>query len=127
MENLSIEPTKSSPRINFDAANNLLEMSGESFPENVAGFYSPIFSWIKSYLSTLGTERMVLKMEIRYFNSSSSKVLMDMLELLDEHVEEGKTIEVFWHVHAENDMGIDYGEEFQEGVEFLPFHIVVND
>lgn len=125
MENLVIDATKSSPRIHFDSDKHKLEITGESYPEDVARFYAPIFDWLNHYLAGLGEERVELKMEIRYFNSSSSKVLMDMFDLLDEGVREGKNIEVFWHAHEDNDMGIEYGEEFKECVEDLPFQIVV--
>ncbi|MEO5349514.1 MAG: DUF1987 domain-containing protein [Magnetococcus sp. YQC-3] len=124
MENLQIESTKSSPRILFDAASHVLEMTGESFPEDAALFYMPIFKWLHLYLEGLGDEQVQVKVDINYFNSSSSKVLMDLFELLDEYVQKGKRIEVFWISHAENDTGIEFGEEFKECVAELPFHLV---
>ncbi len=43
MDNLRIEPTKYTPEIIFDAETNLLEIKGETYPENTAEFYAPVF------------------------------------------------------------------------------------
>ena len=125
MENLSIEPTKSSPRIFFDCENHVLEMSGESYPEDAAVFYTPIFNWLNHYLATLGDQQVQFKMNVHYFNSSSSKVFMYLFEMLDDYVNKDKRIEVYWISHEENDVGVEFGEEFKECVDSLPFHIVV--
>ena len=124
MENLQIGPSKSSPRIAFDCTSHVLEITGESFPEDAALFYMPVFKWLNLYLDGLGDESVQMKVDVNYFNSSSSKVLMDLFELLDEHVQKGKRIEVFWISQADNDTGIEFGEEFKECVVDLPFHLV---
>ncbi|MBF0182062.1 MAG: DUF1987 domain-containing protein [Magnetococcales bacterium] len=125
MEKLLIEPTRSSPRIRFDGQAHLLEVTGESYPEDAAMFYRPVFEWLTRYLEGLaaGVEVRV-KLDVNYFNSSTSKIFMDLFELLDDHVRAGKTIVAEWISHEENDMGIEFGEEFQECVTDLPIHVV---
>lgn len=122
MENLIIEKTKSTPGINFDAASGLLQLKGESFPENVVKFYAPVIDWIKDYLSC-ETKEITLEFEIIYFNSSTSKVFMTIFDLLDEEVANGKSIKVKWLCDSENETAIECGEEFQEDVKLLPFEI----
>ncbi len=125
MDNLHIEPTKSSPRVSFDCHRHVLEIVGESYPEDAHLFYRPVFDWLNDYLAQLGEETVQVKVDVSYFNSSCSKVFMDLFELLDDQVQNGKSIEVYWISHEENDMGIECGEEFKECVVALPIHITI--
>jgi len=124
MENLIIEPTKCTPAINFNKKNNILEIKGESYPENTSQFYEPVFEWIEQYFHSINIEPVIINIEILYFNSSSSKVLMDLFDLCEEASNEGKSIEVNWRYHEENDMALEYGEEFKEDLEVLNFNLV---
>ncbi len=124
MENLHIEATKSSPEIHLDREQHLLELRGESYPENTAEFYGPVFAWVEEYLEHAEDQDITVKMEIIYFNSSSSKVLMDFFDLLDDAVSEGKKIIVNWIYDEENESALEAGEEFQEDLESLTFNLV---
>lgn len=124
MENLLIEKTKSTPEINFNVALGLLQIKGESFPENVVKFYTPVIDWIKNYIST-ETKEIILEFEIVYFNSSTSKVFMTIFDLLDQEVGNGKNIKVKWLCNSENETAIECGEEFKEDINLLPFEIEV--
>ena len=123
MENLKLDGTKSTPEINFDLASGVLRIKGESFPENAAKFYTPVISWIKEYLKN-NTKEMVLEFEILYFNSSTSKIFMTLLDFLENEVKNGKKIIVNWKCDKENETAIEFGEEFKEDMDLLPFNIV---
>ena len=125
MKNLAIEATKQTPKVSFDADNHVLEFQGESYPENMVEFADPIFSWLEEYLEQLGEQPVTVNIELIYFNSSSSKMLLDLFDKLEEEVENnGKNITVNWIYHAENDSAEEYGEEFQEDLESLTFNLV---
>lgn len=124
MKNLHVAATKSSPAIHFDAETHILEVRGESYPENVAEFYAPIFRWLEEYLSILDQQETTLNIEIRYFNSSSSKVLLDFFALCDDAAEQGKHISVNWIYEKNNQSALEAGQEFQEDMEVLHFNII---
>ena len=124
MEDLKIEATKHTPEISFYASKNLLEIKGESYPENTSEFYAPVFSWLEEYFKQLGDDSVTVNIEIIYFNSSSSKVLMNFFDLLEDESEKGKRIIVNWRYDKENESALEYGEEFQEDVESLVFNLV---
>ncbi len=126
MENLTIEATKYTPKVSFDS--DVLEFKGKSYPENIASFIEPIFTWLDEYLQLLGDQAFTVNIELSYFNSSSSKMLMDLFDRLEEEVKNnGKNIIVNW-IYEANDYGIEeYGEEFQEDLELLAFNLVQND
>ena len=124
MENLHIPATKSSPEINFDAQTNILAITGESYPENTTQFYESVFKWLDNYIETLQDQEVIFNIELIYFNSSSSKVLMDLFDILEEASEEDKNIIVNWIYDEENDASLEYGEEFAEDMESLSFNLV---
>ena len=124
MENLIIEATKSSPAIRFYATSHLLEIIGESYPENAAKFYAPMFSWLEEYLETLSDASILVNLEIVYFNSSSSKVLMNFFDMLEEAAAAGRSIIVNWRYHEENETALECGEEFMEDLEAVTFKLV---
>ena len=77
MKNLLIKPTQSSPEINFNFEQNILEFRGVSYPENTAEFYEPVFLWLEEYFRTVQNQAIAINIDLIYFNTSSSKVLMD--------------------------------------------------
>ncbi|MCA1961014.1 MAG: DUF1987 domain-containing protein [Desulfomonile sp.] len=124
MDNLVVEATKSSPYISFDAGKGLLEIKGKSYPENAAKFYSPVFDWLNEYLDTVTDQAIQVNLEIIYFNSSSSKVFLNLFDMLDRAVKNGKKITIDWRYHTENDTARECGEEFMEELEAVKFNLV---
>jgi hypothetical protein len=124
MTNLEISKTKTTPEILFNCSTNELSIVGESFPENTSEFYAPVFEWLERYLNSITNQVVVVNIELVYFNSSSSKVLMDLFDMLEEAVQDGKDISVNWRYDEENEMAAEYGEDFMEDLEKLPFKLV---
>lgn len=125
MNNLRIEPSKSSPEIDFDASSGLLRVKGESFPENAAKFYAPVMEWILGFFAEDSGVPIVFELEIVYFNSSTSKVLMNLFRLAEKSSEAGRRVSVRWICDAENETAIECGEEFKEDLSSLSFEIVL--
>lgn len=127
MNKLHIAATKSSPEIHFDAEMHILEIRGESYPENVAEFYMPVFTWLEEYLLLLEHEEATVNIEIRYFNSSSSKILLDLFAMLDDAAGHGKKIRVNWWYRKDNKSALEAGKEFQEDMNALKINILPKD
>lgn len=125
MEGLKVAATKSSPEVCFDAEDRIFRIAGESYPEDTAKFFIPLFDWLEEYLGSLEPDRaFVLTLDIPYCNSSSTKVLMDLLYLLDKAASNGREVKVNWVYDPDNDNAIETGEELVEDIEFLSFHLV---
>lgn len=123
MDDLRIESTKFTPEINFDYSGRLLEIKGESYPENTSEFYNPVFKWLDDYLLENHDEVTVVNIELYYFNSSSSKVLMNFFEVLDKAAEQGRSITVNWIYEEEDEDSLEFGEEFAEDLNHLSFNL----
>lgn len=124
MKNLIIEKTSATPEIRFDYASGTLELRGESYPENTAEFYAPVFEWLRNFLDSNNEIAMTVNLEIIYFNSSSSKALMNFFDLLEDAAEAGRKIVVNWIYAAGNEGAQEYGEEFKEDLDTLEFNLV---
>ncbi|MBU1247522.1 MAG: DUF1987 domain-containing protein [Proteobacteria bacterium] len=124
MDELYIEATKSSPLVKFDPKNNVLEIVGESYPENAVKFYAPMFEWLNNNLGHLNSQPLTVNLNVSYFNSSSSKALMNLFDVLEETFQKVGKITVNWLYLGENETAQECGEEFQEDLEFLPFNLV---
>ncbi|MBK9499212.1 MAG: DUF1987 domain-containing protein [Leptospiraceae bacterium] len=90
MENLKIEKTKTTPRIDFDAKLNTLSMSGDIYPEDVDKFFNPIFDWLQRYLSNLHY-KCIVSIHLQYFNTAASGRISHFLELLEKTYKKEKT------------------------------------
>ena len=122
MKNLTIEATKSSPKVVLDCQTHRHSIIGESYPENSTEFYEPILEWLEEYVQTLDAQAHFV-IELIYFNSSSSKALMDIFDILDEASQEGKAIVVDWMHDSDDEALQEYGDEFKEDVVGLDFNI----
>jgi hypothetical protein len=123
MSNLNIAATDRSPEIDFDFEHNLLRLKGESYPEDVSAFYGPVFAALDEYLAQLGNGSCSFEFELIYFNSSSAKAIMSLLEKLDEAASGGASVTVTWHYDEEDDTMLELGEEFAEDLEHAEFHL----
>lgn len=122
MDPLILEQTRYTPEVRFDAAAPSLIMGGESYPENAAAFFTPVLRWLENFLAQ-DDSPVVLDLTIIYCNSSSSKALMDILDTLDQAAAKGRQVSINWHYHEENDMALEYGQEFKEDLSHVRFSL----
>lgn len=123
MKNLIIEQTKSSPSILFDAKTGTLEIRGKSYPEDASKFYTPVFDWIAEYFTVHAGRPTVVNLEVIYLNSSSSKALLVLLDMLDSEAKKGTDVVVNWYYHEGNETSIECGEEFREELGAVVFNM----
>lgn len=124
MKNLIIEATDFTPEINFDYEKNKLLIKGESYPESVSNFYGKVFESLKVYFSDLKNSLVNVDIKLIYFNSSSAKVLMNFFTLLEDSIQNGNSIVINWYYESEDDILLEFGEDFKEDFPKLTFNLV---
>lgn len=122
LELIDIKANKSTPHIVFDCENKVFLIEGESYPENAIAFYEPIINWVKDYLS-LTEQGIDLSFRLLYINTSSTKALLVLLDLIEEAHEAGKKSHINWIYDRENEIACEIGEDLKYGLN-LPFSIV---
>ncbi|WGS64044.1 DUF1987 domain-containing protein [Marinitoga aeolica] len=124
MKKLYIEPTKATPEIDFDPEKNILSIKGESYPENSFDFYNPIFEWLENYFDNLANnEKVIFKFDISYLNTSSTKSIMFILDILEEAYENNKNIIINWYYDEDNEFSYEIAENFMEDLN-IPFNMI---
>lgn len=125
MEPLYIEPSEFTPRVFFDPENSVFEISGFSRPENTVGFYKPLLKWLEDYEENVlakntnfSKSNLVLNLKFTYFNSASSKFLMDILMIFMRFHSKGNTVEINWYYDEDDDEIFESGEEISEMINF---------
>jgi hypothetical protein len=134
MKPLIIEATENSPAINFNTSNNIFEITGNSRPENPAKFYEYIIQWVENYGKHLSWknremshDRIILKVRLDYFNSTSAKHLLILLEKFNSIVTQFSIpVDISWYY---DDMDVsmqESGEEYKNLLPNVKFHLIAN-
>ncbi len=119
MEVINIQGTDDTPNVILDKDNNKFEISGRSLPEDVNMFYEPIMKWIDSYAEE-PNDTTEFNFKLEYFNTASSKIILDILLKFEDIVENGNDVKIKWHYHEEEEDMLEAGEEYADIVE-IPF------
>lgn len=123
MEIINIKGTDDTPFVTLDKSAGLFQISGRSLPEDVNMFYNPVLTWIDAYTEAPNAKtEFCFKLE--YFNTASSKVILDILLKLEEIVEAGHAVVIKWHYHEDEEDMREAGEEYADIVE-IPFEYVI--
>ena len=112
MATIDIEKTQLTPSILLDKERGIIEIKGDSLPENTAEFYKPLMTELKDYFNS-PQDKTIINLEITYFNSSSSKLFFDFFDLL-ENASLKYNIEINWKYDEENERREEAGEDFKE-------------
>ena len=122
MEVINIKGTDDTPSVILDKDNGIFEFSGRSLPEDVTAFYQPVLDWIDEYASQANDTTDVL-FKLEYFNTASSKVLLDILLKFEEINGSKGGVTVKWHYHEDEEDMKEAGEEYEDIVD-VPFEYV---
>lgn len=122
MSVMQIEATTATPAVNWQPEAGVLELTGESYPENAIEFYTPILTAVAEYLQQGEKPALRLELNLSYLNTSSVKAMMDLLDLVEEAHGQGAMVQVNWYHDPDDDRAQEVAEEFCEDLT-LPFSI----
>ena len=122
MEVIKIKGTDDTPSIILDKDNEILEISGRSLPEDVSTFYEPILNWLDEYAESPNS-KTVFSFKLVYFNTASSKLLLDILMKLEDLYENGNDVLIKWYYPEDDEDMQEAGEEYADIVD-IPFEQV---
>ncbi len=116
-----VDRTESSPQIDMDVDNGIMEFIGRSLPHNSEQFYSRVYGWLDEYLQSAkgGT---TVNMKLDYLDTSSSKHIYNIFSRLDAAALV-RPVKVVWHYEAGDEemaeTGKDYESLFHLDFEFI--------
>ena len=113
MNKLFIPQTSKTPSISFDADSGQLVIEGRSIPEDAVGFYRPVMQWLNHYLQE-PSDYTELVVKLEYFNTSSSKCLIDIFRKVEKLHARGKEATGAWYYEETDEDMKESGEDFQD-------------
>jgi hypothetical protein len=121
VENLNLEASAKTPAVVFDSTMGKLELRGRSIPENSIEFYRPLNEWIDQYAAA-PKEQTVIDVKLEYFNTSSSKCILDLFKKL-ERLNGLSEVQVNWYFEEDDEDMEEAGEDYQAIIK-LPFNMI---
>ena len=123
MPGLNIAATSRTPAVVLDDKARLFSLSGESYPEDITGFFGPIRVALNEAMEKADGQFNV-EIKLVYFNSSSARVLMEIMDQMDEKAETGLAVDVKWYCDPDDEITKDFAEDLCEDLAHLNFTIV---
>jgi hypothetical protein len=122
MRPLIIEATTDTPMVYFDKFAPRFEIKGVSLPANIFEFYHPLINWINDYCKN-PNKVTHLELKFEYLNTSSTKMILNLISSLEDIIENGGEVTVIWHYDTGDIEMKEMGEEFASNCN-LPFKIM---
>lgn len=119
MEDIKIEGTPKTPTVEFNQTSGTLLIKGRSIPENSIEFYKPLIDWIGAYAQS-PQENTVVSIKLEYFNTSSSKCILDVFKKLESV---GSNVLIKWYYEEDDEDMLEAGEDY-DAIINLPFNMI---
>ena len=123
MELYTLEATKSTPAIRFDFATGVLDIKGISIPEDAPGFHKPLMEAIRKYGEKV-QKQTTLNFAYSFFNTSSSKCILGLLNAFAKLNKQGTHVKVNWYYEVSDDDLLETAQDFESIVDlefkFIP-------
>ncbi len=133
MNPLYISAGQNTPEIKFLPEEDLYIITGNSAPEDVRALYYPVIDWfskfsaeIKSNPGYFSGRQIVLRIDLKYFNSASAKFLYDIIMELRNITGTGIPVAVKWYYDKDDSDMMEAGKDISNIVE-MEFEYIENE
>lgn len=117
--NIIREKTHFTPYISFNAETGIFEIEGRSIPEVALNIYKPLIDYLDEYVKNPQSET-VMFFKLSFFNTSTSKYILEILKKLEGIYKKGYSVNTFWY-YEDDDM-FELATDYQSLVE-MPMSI----
>lgn len=122
MELINIEGTPKTPTITMNAVSGVIDIKGRSIPENSIEFYKPIVDWLEEYAKTPAS-KTVVNVQLEYFNTSSSKCILDVFKKLEVLKKNNNDVIINWYYEEDDEDMLEAGEDYESIIK-VPFKMI---
>ncbi len=98
------------PSVKFNAATGVCEIAGESYLEDTVNFYKKLTTWLKEFKKL--NKPMTFNFKLTYFNTSSSKGILDVMKILKELQQTKTGATVNWYYPEDDEDNLEEAEDF---------------
>ena len=123
MPGLNIDATSRTPAVILDDKAGFFSLIGESYPEDITGFYGPIRVALNEAMAKADGAFNV-EIKLVYFNSSSARVLMEIMDQMDEKADADLAVSVAWYCDPDDEITREFAEDISEDLSHINFSII---
>lgn len=128
-DTLLIAATEFTPEIHLNLPQRKMFFKGVSRPEDVIKFYQPAISWLKELEQKIRTHADMryaipsfhVEFRMSYFNSASSKMLLEVLHIIRRIKDMGIDIIIDWYYDTNDEAMYEDGMDLSDAVD-IPFN-----
>jgi len=100
------------PEVHFISQTGECTIMGESYMEETYKFYIPLMEWMKDYITQVQGP-LTLNIKLIYLNTSTSKCLLDIFEILKNYLDAGGDVKVKWYYLSDDPDMVEEVEDFE--------------
>ncbi|WP_306600443.1 DUF1987 domain-containing protein [Geothrix sp. 21YS21S-2] len=124
MENIYLPARERSPEVDFRFTENHLSLRGEAYPEDAASFFGPLLKALASHCESIHGRELRVDFQLIYFNTSSAKALMNLIQILEATASDGTRVVIRWLVQEDDDVMREFGEDFSGELKNVHFELI---
>jgi len=124
MKTIIIPEGTTTPGFSLKPQENEIMLWGQACPEDAYDFYEPIINKLKEYFATK-PQKVNFIFNISYYNTASSKIIVSILQMLDNLKKQGSDVKIIWFYDPDDEDMMIAGEDFSEIVD-IPFELKTN-
>jgi hypothetical protein len=113
-----VEETSNSPFVYLNPVKGMIIIKGDCRPPDVYEFFQKILDFIESKFKN--TKDMEGHFLYTYFNSSSGKLILDIVKILSGLSRNGNNVECYWYYEKNDGDMLSAGEEISR-IARIPF------
>ena len=87
-------------------------------------FFAQMNEQLESYFAA-SKDELAVAIKLTYFNSSSARALMELLDNLDSEAASGRMINVHWHCDPDDDITREFAQDISSDVTHITVTIVI--
>lgn len=119
---MNIEGTPKTPTVVMNPNTGVIDIKGRSIPENSIEFYRPVVEWLDEYIKN-PQPNTVVNVQLEYFNTSSSKCILDVFKKLEVLKKNQKDVVINWYYEEDDEDMLEAGEDYESIIK-VPFKMI---
>jgi len=119
---MEFKGTDEIPYLKFEEDEGLLEIRGKSICIDIIDFYKPLLEKMEEYVKEPRDIKLIIALE--YFNTKSSKSLLNLFKILSTVVDNGFKFEVDWYYDENDEDILEAGEDYESILKKATFNFV---
>ncbi len=122
MQKYELKQSSKSPAVLLNQEKGEMFLGGRSIPDNALELFGPMLDWASKYIEE--PQKMTkITFDFEYYNTASSKSILEFLLIMNELQKKHCEIKVFWHYKEDDDDMMEEGEVYSDIVN-IPFEFV---